>query len=411
MKTSNFFAFLAVVLICAIWSTSASAVPAFARQSGQACVACHFQHYPALNDYGRAFKAGAYTQMGHPEAPITGERLSIPFDLNASLVTKIIYDKTNGTDQTVNTNTGNLKFPDEAALLIGGHAAEFAGFLLEMTVADNPAVNNFGAFKVHFNRAPDSGNGANYGMALFTADSAGPGYGFELLNTGATKIHRVDEFNISAQKFVGFSTSAAEGLALVASGSAGFANLSFWTPDHDNTAGGLAVSGLAKYLRVAVTPRMGSWDTGFGFQYFTGTARRTVGGAPADKEPKGWDVDAQMQGTAGSLPLGVYLVHAKAPYSAKSPFNATGPNAASATSLIGELGVVPGRATVMLGYRRGDTGAATNNKDNTALIGGTWQLAQNMQIQLDIAKHSGSKYNPTPSDGTRETILMLHSAF
>lgn len=410
MKTRGAVASLAVLLTCLIWSTSASAVPAFARQTGQTCVACHFQHYPALNDYGRAFKAGAYTQMGHPEAPITGERLSIPFDLSASLVTKIRYEKTNGSVKTVGTNTGELQFPDEAALLIGGRAGEHTGFLLEATLADDPAVNNFGGFKIHFGNPTDS---TNYGAVLFTTDSGGVGYGFELLNTGATKIHRVDEFNISAQKFVGFSGSEAEGLALVATGRAGFINLSLWTPDHKSTGDNAAVSGLAKYLRAAMTPQIGSWDTGFGFQYFTGTARRTntTTGLPNDTEPKGWAVDAQMQGTAGSLPLGVYLVHAKAPYSANSAFNSTGPDAAKATSLIGELGVVPGRATVMLGYRSGDTGAATNNKDNAALIGGTWQLAQNMQIQLDIAKHTGSKYSTAQPEGTRDTILMLHSAF
>lgn len=45
----------------------AEAVPAFARQTGMACNSCHFQHFPTLNAFGRAFKAGGYTMGGRPE--------------------------------------------------------------------------------------------------------------------------------------------------------------------------------------------------------------------------------------------------------------------------------------------------------------------------------------------------------
>src|SRR3989304_2772112 len=59
----------------------AQAVPAFARQTGMACNACHFQHYPALNAFGRAFKQEAYTLKGKQET-IEDENLSLPVDLN-----------------------------------------------------------------------------------------------------------------------------------------------------------------------------------------------------------------------------------------------------------------------------------------------------------------------------------------
>ena len=73
----------------------AGAVPAFARQTGMACNACHFQHYPAINAFGRAFKQGGFTLKG-AQSMVEGEALSIPVALNASLVTKIRYQKTNG---------------------------------------------------------------------------------------------------------------------------------------------------------------------------------------------------------------------------------------------------------------------------------------------------------------------------
>ena len=97
----------------------AEAVPAFARQTGLACNTCHFQHYPTLNAFGRAFKAGGYTTVGG-QSMVEGDMLALPATLNASLVTKIRYQKTNGSDNTVATNEGELQFPDEAALLLGG---------------------------------------------------------------------------------------------------------------------------------------------------------------------------------------------------------------------------------------------------------------------------------------------------
>src|SRR3989338_574991 len=93
MKKTSILLVLATICTFAVslWIVpEANAVPAFARQTGQACSTCHFQHFPALNAFGRAFKAGGYTQIGG-QGKIEGEDLSIPDPLNASLVTKIRY--------------------------------------------------------------------------------------------------------------------------------------------------------------------------------------------------------------------------------------------------------------------------------------------------------------------------------
>ena len=55
----------APLLLCSM--QQASATPAFSRQTGQSCAACHFQRYPLLNAYGRSFKANGYTQTGKQE--------------------------------------------------------------------------------------------------------------------------------------------------------------------------------------------------------------------------------------------------------------------------------------------------------------------------------------------------------
>jgi len=66
---------LAGVLAAATFAPEASAVPAFARQTGMACSACHAQHFPILNGFGRAFKAAGFTMMGAQEK-IEGDNIS-----------------------------------------------------------------------------------------------------------------------------------------------------------------------------------------------------------------------------------------------------------------------------------------------------------------------------------------------
>src|ERR1700692_3199574 len=48
------------MLLWALMSSPASAVPSFARQTGQECIACHVS-FPELTPYGRYFKLTGYT--------------------------------------------------------------------------------------------------------------------------------------------------------------------------------------------------------------------------------------------------------------------------------------------------------------------------------------------------------------
>ncbi|MHB1334257.1 MAG: hypothetical protein ACYCY1_16855, partial [Sulfuriferula sp.] len=60
----KYWLFLVPTLLMALmsFSNSAQAVPAFARQTGQNCVACHAGgQFPELTPYGRLFKLTGYT--------------------------------------------------------------------------------------------------------------------------------------------------------------------------------------------------------------------------------------------------------------------------------------------------------------------------------------------------------------
>src|ERR1700737_659725 len=49
----------AALLVLCLYSSAASAVPSFARQTGMACAACHTV-FPELTPFGREFKLNGY---------------------------------------------------------------------------------------------------------------------------------------------------------------------------------------------------------------------------------------------------------------------------------------------------------------------------------------------------------------
>ena len=71
MKIVTPLRFVATLLLSAFLWNTAHALPAFARQTGQSCVACHAGgQFPELTPYGRLFKLTGYTQgdKGNPLA-------------------------------------------------------------------------------------------------------------------------------------------------------------------------------------------------------------------------------------------------------------------------------------------------------------------------------------------------------
>lgn len=385
----------------------AEAIPAFARQTGMACNTCHFQHFPLLNAFGRNFKANGFTLVGG-QSLVEGDVLSIPSVLNASLVTKVRYQKTNGDVDDSGTNKGEFQFPDEAALLLGGRVGEHIGFILEAQMADAGAPM-FASYKMPIGF--EAGE-AHLEVVPFTTDAFGPQFSFELLNTGALRSIRVLEHrsDISAVQYVG-AQGDAQGIGLAAYHNLGYANYTAWQPH-----AGTSDAQFMHYVRIAATPTVSGWDLAGGIQWWGGT---TVDGTKTRGKAEAWAIDAQAQGLAGNMPLGVYLQYASAGKSdAGDPANifntkTTGDN--KAFSIIAELGVIPNRATVALGYRNGDNGGPANNKQNSLTLGATYLLTQNVELQVNHSMRSGDFYdipaNNELANGDALTTLMLFAAF
>src|SRR5487761_2383257 len=114
------------LMSAAAWAPQAHAIPAFARQVGMPCSACHYQHFPTLNSFGRSFKAAGFTMVGSQEK-IEGDGLSIPAVLNLAFVTNLAYQKNNGpsaaTAITKTTNNGQFQMT-QYSLFMGGRVGE-----------------------------------------------------------------------------------------------------------------------------------------------------------------------------------------------------------------------------------------------------------------------------------------------
>src|SRR6185503_14494820 len=169
------------------------------------------QHFPGLTAYGRQFKASGYTMAGG-QGLLEDKLLSLSSVLNAAVVTKIRYVKTNGATGT-GTDLGEFQFPDEASVWMGGRVNENVGFVLEAQLADANSPM-FASFKMPIAFQTRLGRIA---AIPFTTDGLGAPFGFELLNTGAVANTRMLEAGsaLYASQYVVGGEGKAEGVALV----------------------------------------------------------------------------------------------------------------------------------------------------------------------------------------------------
>ena len=404
-----------VILISLAATTPALAVPAFARQMGVSCNSCHYQHFPLLNSFGRAFKASGYTMTG--TANIESDHFSMPSNLNAAIFTNIRFQKTNGTKTpgSPTSNNGEWIIPGETSLFVGGRINEHLGALVEADVGGGGASTGAGVLaSVKLPLVYTVGDSLNVGIVPFTS-GLGPAYAYEALNTGAVGNHvmsLVHPTAISALQYVQAAAGTtyndyggdAEGVGVFAANSSYFVTAAKWSPNHNTLNADSAASAqpTASYLRAAITPSFGGWNWGFGLQYMGGES--AIAGPPLDRvRTRAYAVDAQMQGEIRQMPLGVYLGYASAPKTSagKMPnlYN-DNPDRKHAVSLAGELGAFSdGRGTVQLAYRWADDGAATDSGDDAITVGVSYLLSDNAQIALLHTKYTGDAHassNPSP---------------
>ena len=123
---------------------NANAVPSFARQTGQACVACHVS-FPELTPYGRYFKLTGYT---------IGERKWFPIAMMAQANYTSIKNNDDGTGTNtpvINNRESNAMFSG-ASVFVAGKATDYLGGFIQWTfnnAAPSTDANGVTSLKSH----------------------------------------------------------------------------------------------------------------------------------------------------------------------------------------------------------------------------------------------------------------------
>jgi len=450
---NRFILLLASMIGMTMLASEASALPLFARQTGMECAACHFQHFPMLTAFGRAFKAGAYTMMG-TQGKVEGDNLSIPNTLNMAILTTAGYSKNNSdsaatVDPVANSNgartTGDGTFyvpgtNGEFSLFVGGRTSENSGALAELGMVQD-AGTGAGLSSAKIPMLWEVASGTRAGLVPYTTDGQGASYGFEELNTGANAVHTMlfigGDFNgsvapiLSAQQYIG-TGSAATGFAFVVNNPNYFVNLTKFNQVGPADLGGASAALTSTYLRAAAIFDLGGWDTAVGAQSWSGSSSAVtftdvVNGSVAEITPsftqmetKAWAIDGQMQNTLGNgMPLGIYVTYASAAASDALTTNAYngGADTRSSFNIAAELGVIPEKATLGFGIRRGKSGdtsiTGSNASDNAYLLEGSYKIAQNMLLNLIYTSQSGDYWDSanTSAIGSKQTLINLATIF
>lgn len=448
---------LATVLAAAAFAPEASAVPSFARQTGMACNACHFQKFPILNGFGRAFKASGYTLMG-TQGKVEGDHMSIPETLNASILLKYRYVKDSGNGAAgANSNANDLgagyktgttagleagktnltgtadgqwQMGDEISLFFGGRIADSdlikIGFINENNmVAGNGANGMLAALRIPV--VVDAG-AVKISAVPFATDAHGVQIGYEMSSGGVLRSNRWAEARreVSAVQYNADRTGSNNGVGGAASGHAFvvandlfFVNYTIWSSSFGPGANGQSVPSTnygQKYIRAAVTPNVAGWDLMAGFGKESGTSYGNLLGGQVESLQT--FIDFQAHGELAGMETGIYFQNAKAP--ACTVVTATKSTACvhntearerSATTLGGEVSVIPHALTVGAAYRKADNGKALGGEvDNAITLTAVYDLFQNVALHVNYIKYSGNSHTAAGTQTSR-FLGMLEAAF
>jgi len=412
------FAVVAVTAMVAAPTTS-EAVPGFARQTGAACLSCHFQAIPRLSAFGRAFSMSGMRDMGEAGL-IEDDHLSLPAQFNASFLMKMKI-----ANQTGLVGTGQdsgIQIPDESALFIAGRVSENMGTFIEINMNADEAggvnAGGTGVAHVKLNYAMDVDNG----LILLSMVSHGAGLGQAFSDPSNSVRHT----NRSSQK----RAAALENTMMMNSTVAGFGasiflNDSFYIGGAAYAQAGTnlttnpgwgSVDQINPYVRAAYIGEFGGLEAivgGWWTNVKPGIASAVIANATslsAIGAAKQYGVDLQLQGDVGDLSIGLYLpVVLKGEQVFDQTLAPPFANTAPTTDITGYqamLTVAFGHAGIKLGYdymktKTIGTGASTNMK--RPYLGAWYSIAQN--VELDLAWTS-TKVSGTPGNTTNTTLVV-----
>ena len=140
-RTIRRSAVLMLSVVTAWASTACLALPAFNRQTGQNCVACHAGgQFPELTPYGRLFKLTGFT---------IGERQLLPFAAMAVASDSHVSNTSKSDDPGADFQKNNSLIFATASVFAAGKVSDNLGAFLQVTYDNYAAQSDDGKFHGH----------------------------------------------------------------------------------------------------------------------------------------------------------------------------------------------------------------------------------------------------------------------
>lgn len=375
---------VAAVASVSVAPTTSEAIPAFARQTGSACLSCHFQSFPTLNAYGRSFKLGGLTDVGD-QALIEDEGLSIPAVVNWTVMVRPNFTST---DTGAPAKTNEFQFADPV-FMIGGRAGEHTGVFVEYGAgglfANAQMINSF-----------DMGD-MKAGVTL-SSTGFGEDAGMQVMSVWGQHGGLLGGKSLTINGAMAGSGSVNNGVALWAGSDSWVAQLGFVNSVESVEAGVQPNFRFSPVLRGNYFLEAGDWEVGLGLIAVTGSV--------ATQDQKRTGLDVQALGEVGDMQIGVFADYATAPASsatATNLYNASLTDPRTGYSL--RATVKPTHNLIFLaGLGQDKTGAAKIDK---TLIGVEFEAYQNGVINFTYGADKDSSTNVTTKTTSLEFELLI----
>ena len=420
---------VAAVASVSVVPTTAEAVPAFARQTGAACLNCHFQAIPRLAAMGREFRAGGFTDVSSDL--IEDDHLSLPVAFGASVLFKARMGSASSESDVAGVATADdaatvnlwdsgtdsaFQYPDEAALLMGGRLGEHTGALAEW---------NGGPLSYKIIQKFDM-DAVSIGVILASTDALGLAYAFNDASNAMIRNTRGSQFRPAFFKNTSIQTPVT-GYGVTFDGDMFHASIAQFANNGGTNANSPAMplgSGLIHVVAQYIGDVAG-FDTVAGVYSVSGTQdslydpiagnidgayiaapNATTGLIEYSEATTG--VNVQMQGEIGDALAGLYFVY----QTQGKVGDATGDLLDSrGLNILGTYSVSP-VALVKAGYAAEEfefltVGGNTATAD-TFVLGGVYDLAQNFALDLEYTSTtSNSGAAGAPDLASTSTTLLF----
>ncbi len=380
----------------AVAPTTSEAIPAFARQTGAACLSCHFQTFPALSSFGRAFKLGALTDVGD-QALVEDDNLSLPSVLNLGMVLRPAYTHVKHTPTGgKTTNMTTWAMPTDSNILVAGRVGTNVGAFVEF----NGGAGNFqmfssfdfGSFKGGLN-AMATGFGPTAALELMSVYGQ---HGGKLWGSDVSAVQNVIPQSNTSVALWGSNGLITAQVAGVVAG-AGVNNNVLVGPGTTSLAGASAANGngaitgnnsFVPMIAVTLDTELGGFNAMLEVATMNGT--QTIGGtagggaAVGKNSVKASWLAAQIQGELGDMSLGVYADFATTKSGANANYATAGFDKKDGYSIRAEIEPIH---QLMFGVGVGSqktsaTSGSLSQKVTVTHYAATYEIYQNMEVTL-----------------------------